>query len=246
MKPPAPVVILLDVDNTLLDNDQVIADLRRHLAQTYGADRADRYWAIFEARRADFGYADYLGALQAYRDRNPHDAELLQASCFLMDYPFAERLYPASLAVIERLRRWAPAVILSDGDVVFQPRKIQRSGLFDAVDGRVLVYVHKEQELHDVEARYPALHYVLVDDKLRILTAVKEAWGSRVTTVFPRQGHYALDPEILASYPAADVTVDSIADLLRLDLESLRPAAPTDGAAAAPRAGRAGVRSVDR
>jgi hypothetical protein len=234
MKPPAPVVVLLDVDNTLLDNDQVIADLERHLAQAYGADRAARYWAIFEERRTEFGYADYLGALQGYRERNPHDAEFLQASCFLMDYPFAERLYPASLAVIERLRAWAPTAILSDGDVVFQPRKIQRSGLFDAVGGRVLVYLHKEQELHDVEARDPALHYVLVDDKLRILTAVKEAWGPRVTTVFPRQGHYALDPGIVARYPAADVTVGSIADLLRLDLEALLPAARADGAAAAP------------
>ena len=157
--------------------------------------------------------------------QNPRDPNFLQISFFLLDYPFADRLFPGSLAVIQRVRGWGPTVILSDGDVVFQPRKIQRSGLLDAVEGRVLVYIHKERELDDVETRYPALHYVLVDDKLRILTAVKKAWGSRVTTVFPRQGHYALDPETLAGYPPADVTVDSIGDLLRFDLPALLQAA---------------------
>lgn len=225
---PEPVVFLLDVDNTLLDNDQIIGDLKRHLAQVFaadsqasGAERADRYWTIFEERRAEFGYADYLGALQRYRAENPHDPNFLEISSFLLDYPFADRLFPGSLAVIERLRTWGLTVILSDGDVVFQPLKIQRSGLFEAVEGRVLVYIHKEQELDDVEKRYPARHYVLVDDKLRILAAVKKVWGSRVTTAFPRQGHYAHDPEALAGYPPADVTLQDIADLLRYDLPAL-------------------------
>jgi FMN phosphatase YigB (HAD superfamily) len=240
MTPSAPVAMLLDVDNTLLDNDRVIADLERHLAQAFaadtqasGAERADRYWAIFEKRRAEFGYADYLGALQRYRAQNPRDPNFLQISFFLLDYPFADRLFPGSLAVIERLRRWGPTVILSDGDVVFQPRKIQRSGLFEAVEGRVLVYIHKERELDDVEKRYPARHYVLVDDKLRILTAVKKAWGSRVTTVFPRQGHYAHDPQTLARYPPADVTIECVGDLLRFDLPTLCGAGPAGRTAAA-------------
>ena len=216
-----PVVFLLDVDNTLLDNDRVVADLKAHLTQAFGAERQERYWAIFEELRAELGYTDYLGALQRYRVENPLDPHFLQLSFYLLDYPFADRLYPGALDVIRRLRGWGPAVILSDGDVVFQPRKVERSGLFEAVEGHVLIYIHKEQELDDVEQRYPARHYVLVDDKLRILTAVKKVWGDRVTTVFPRQGHYAHDPEVLAAYPPADVTIERIGDLLRYDLPAL-------------------------
>ena len=217
----APVVFLLDVDNTLLDNDRIVADLKRHLMQAFGAERQERYWAIFEKLRAELGYADYLGALQRYRAENPCDPHFLQISSYLLDYPFANRLFPGSLDVIEQLRTWGPTVILSDGDVVFQPRKIERSGLFDAVEGHVLIYIHKEQELDDVEKHYPADHYVLVDDKLRILTAVKKVWGSRLTTVFPRQGHYASDPKTLATYPPADITIDRIGDLLLYDLPAL-------------------------
>jgi FMN phosphatase YigB (HAD superfamily) len=219
------VVFLLDVDNTLLDNDRVAADLKRHLTEAFGHERQERYWAIFEELRSELGYADYLGALQRYRIENPRDPNLLAISSFLVDYPFANRLFPGSLDVIERLNGFGQAVILTDGDVVFQPRKIERSGLFDAVDGRVLIYIHKEQELDDVESRYPAEHYVLVDDKLRILTAVKKAWGSRLTTVFPRQGHYALDPKILAENPPADITIERIGDLVNYDLPALLQAA---------------------
>jgi FMN phosphatase YigB (HAD superfamily) len=218
---PAAVTFLVDVDNTLLDNDHVTADLRRYLDRTVGAERRARYWAHFEALRKELGYADYLGALQRYRLEFPRDPHLLNASAFLIDYPFANRLYPGSLDVLERFRAWGPTVILSDGDVVFQPRKIQRAGLGEAVDG-VLIYVHKERELDDVEQRYPADHYVLVDDKLRILSTIKRAWGGRVTTVFPRQGHYAHDPEILAANPAADLTVEHIGDLVDYDLSTLR------------------------
>jgi FMN phosphatase YigB (HAD superfamily) len=218
-----PVVFLLDVDNTLLDNDRVIADLERHLDREVGPERCRRYFAIFEALRAEVGYADYLGALQRYRAEHPRDPHLLEVSSFLIDYPFANRLFPGSLDVVEHLARWGPTVILSDGDVVFQPRKIERSGLFEAVGRRVLIYVHKEHELDDVERRYPARHYVLVDDKLRILTAVKHAWGSRVTTVFPRQGHYARDPAILAANPAPDVTVERIGALLDVARATLVP-----------------------
>ena len=217
--PRAPVVFLVDVDNTLLDNDLVTADLLRHLDLAVGPEGRARYWALFEQLRAELGYADYLGALQRYRLEHPHDMRLLTVSGFLVDYPFANRVYPGSLDVLARFRGWGPTVILSDGDVVFQPRKVERSGLGRAVDG-VLIYVHKERELDDVERRYPADHYVLVDDKLRVLTAVKRAWGARVTTVFPRQGHYAHDPETLATNPAADLTVERIGDLVDHDLST--------------------------
>jgi hypothetical protein len=215
------VVFLLDVDNTLLDNDKVAADLRRHLTRAFGAERQERYWEHFEELRAQLGYADYLGALQRYRIEHPHDPHLLKISSYLVDYPFANRLYPGALDVLEHLGAWGPTVILSDGDVVFQPRKVERSGLLDAVEGRVLIYIHKEQELEDVERCYPAEHYVLVDDKLRILAAVKKVWGRRLTTVFPRQGHYARDPKALADYPAADITVERVGDLLGYDLPAL-------------------------
>ncbi len=221
MPPLAPVVFLLDVDNTLLDNDHVIEDLRRHLTRAFGAQRQERYWAIFEELRSELGYADYLGALQRYRLESPTDPQFLQVSFFLLDYAFANRLFPASLDVIERLAGWGPTVILTDGDVVFQPRKVQRSGLYEAVEGRVLIYIHKEQQLADVEARFPAEHYVLVDDKLRILTAAKQHWRSRLTTVFPRQGHYANDPQVLARYPNADISVARIGELVRYDLAAL-------------------------
>jgi FMN phosphatase YigB (HAD superfamily) len=212
------VVFLFDVDNTLLDNDRVIADLRRHLENKVGSVRARRYWRIFEKLRTELGYADYLGALQRYRAENPCDLRLLTVSRFLIDYPFANRLFPNSLDVIGRFRKRGIVAILSDGDVVFQPRKVQRSGLFEAVDGNVLIYVHKEQELDDVAQRFPARHYVLIDDKLRILTAVKKIWKARVTTVFVRQGRYATDPKALSTYPPADVTIDHIGDLLHADI----------------------------
>lgn len=227
---PHDVVFLLDCDNTLLDNDRVVRDLSAHLEREFGAESRDRYWKIFEDLRAELGYTDYLGALQRYRLGAMNDPRLLQMSSFLVDYPFAERLYPGALAVIGRLRRWGPTVILSDGDVVFQPRKIQRSGLWEAVEGRVAIYIHKELMLDDVEQRYPARHYVMVDDKLRILAAMKQVLHDRLTTVFPRQGHYALDPRNLSTYPPADLAVERIGDLLDCDLSALvRPGAAVAG-----------------
>jgi FMN phosphatase YigB (HAD superfamily) len=223
---PTRVVFLFDVDNTLLDNDRVAADLQRHLVSEVGAEGAQEYWRIFEQLRTELGYADYLGALQRYRSKHPRAPNLVCVSDFLINYPFAERLFPDALNVIEHVQQWGPAVILSDGDVVFQPLKISRSGLANAVSGRVLIYVHKEQELDDVEQRYPAEHYVLVDDKLRILAAVKKLWGSRVTTVFVRQGHYAIDPKILASCPPADVNIERIGDLLQYHLPELLKSKP--------------------
>jgi FMN phosphatase YigB (HAD superfamily) len=215
------VVFLFDVDNTLLDNDRVAADLQSHLVSEIGPEGAQEYWLIFEQLRADLGYADYLGALQRYRVEHPRAPHLMTVSQFLITYPFAERLFPDALKVIEHVQQWGPAVILSDGDVVFQPLKINHSGLSNAVSGRVLIYVHKEQELDDVEQRYPAEHYVMVDDKLRLLTAIKKFWASRVTTVFVRQGHYAADSKTIAAYPAADVTIERIGNLLRYDLPEL-------------------------
>ncbi len=221
METRSPVVFLFDVDNTLIDNDRVAADLKRHLERELGREREEHYWTLFEALRAETGYADYLGALQRYRAEQPRDQGVLTVSSFLIDYPFANRLYPNSLDVLERFLESGPVVILSDGDAVFQPRKVQRSGLFEAANGNVLIYIHKELELEDVERRYPADHYVLVDDKLRILTAVKRAWGKRVTTVFPRQGHYAHDAKLLSTYPGADFTVERIGELLDVTAENL-------------------------
>ena len=218
---PTSVVFLFDVDNTLLDNEKVTADLQHHLVSEIGLEGAQEYWQIFEQLRTELGYADYLGALQRYRTQHPRAPNLLCVSDFLINYPFAERLFPDALEVIEYVQQWGPAVIFSDGDVVFQPLKITRSGLSDAVSGRVLIYVHKEQELDEVEQRYPSEHYVLVDDKLRILAAAKKFWGSRVTTIFVRQGHYAADPKILASYPPADISIGRIGDLLQYQLPEL-------------------------
>jgi FMN phosphatase YigB (HAD superfamily) len=215
------VVFLFDVDNTLLDNDRVTYDLKRHLENEVGIERAQRYWILFEELRTELGYADYLGALQRYRSEYPRDLRLLTVSKFLINYPFANRVFPNSLDVVEHVKQWGPAVILSDGDVVFQPRKVERSGLFDIVDGKVLIYVHKEQELADVEQRYPADHYVMIDDKLRILAAIKTAWGRRVTTIFPMQGHYAHDPHTLAAYPPPDVSIERIGDLLSYELQEM-------------------------
>ena len=214
-------VFLFDVDNTLLDNDAVADDLRQHLTQAFGEEREERYWQYFEEIREELGYADYLGALQRFRLAYPRDTHLLEISSFLIHYPFDKRVFPRALDAVESAREHGTAVILSDGDVVFQPLKVERSGIQEAVNGEVLIYVHKERELDDVEARYPADRYVLVDDKLRILHAVKQIWGERVTTVFPRQGHYALDPEQIAQYPPADFTLEAIGDLCDLDLGEL-------------------------
>jgi FMN phosphatase YigB (HAD superfamily) len=214
------VVFLFDVDNTLLDNDAIQEDLGEHLQREFGRASRERYWQIFETLRSELGYADYLGALQRYRLENLDDPQLFGISFFLLDYPFAARLYPGALAALGHCARFGRTAILSDGDVVFQPRKVQRSGLWDAVGGRVLIYLHKEQMLAAVERRYPAPHYVVVDDKLRILAAVKLEWGERVTTVFVRQGHYALDPAEVARYPGADVTLAHIGELASLDRRS--------------------------
>ena len=216
------VVFLLDVDNTLLDNDRVTADLRGYLEGSFGVERAQRYWTIFEVLRAEMGYADYLGALQRYRvqpdDGVTHHQQLLLMSSFLLEYPFTERLYAGALDVIRHLDQFGQTVILSDGDVVFQPRKVQRSGIWDAVEGRVLIYIHKEEMLDSVQRLYPAQHYVMVDDKVRLLDAMKTVMGDRLTTVFPRQGHYALDLASNARYMAPDVTIEHIGDLNRLDV----------------------------
>ena len=228
MTPANEVVFLFDVDNTLLNNDRVRDDLMGHLEQEFGPASRDRYAAIFEELRTELGYADYLGALQRYRLDSECDQRVLLMSSYLVDYPFANRLYPGALDAIEHLRPWGPTVILSDGDVVFQPRKIQRAGIWEAVEGRVLIYIHKEQMLADVEKKYPARHYVMVDDKLRILAAMKKVWGQRLTTVFPRQGHYALDPKSVTENPAADLTVERIGDLLQYDLADLLGAGRVD------------------
>ena len=214
----AKTVFLFDVDNTLLDNDRVIVDLKRFLVKELGKDREEQYWRIFEHLRAELGYADYLGALQRYRAKHPRDSHILAVSTFLINYPFANRLFPNSLDVLDLARQRGQTVILSDGDAVFQPRKIERSGLLEAVESNILIYIHKEQELEDVERRYPADHYVLVDDKVRILDAVKQIWGKRVTTVFPRQGHYATDKKQLEQYAPPDHTIERIGDFANLKI----------------------------
>jgi FMN phosphatase YigB (HAD superfamily) len=218
-KTPA-VVFLFDVDNTLIDNDRVQTHLSEHLEQTYGAGTRDRYWKIFEELRSELGYADYLGALERYRLEDLHRPGVLRMSSWLVDYPFADRLYPRALDAVRHVQQWGTVVILSDGDAVFQPRKVERSGLWRAFDDHVLIYIHKEQELDDVRHFYPADHYVLIDDKLRILSAVKSIWGDSVTTVFPKQGHYALDSGEVAKYPRADIELANIGELLNQDLSS--------------------------
>jgi FMN phosphatase YigB (HAD superfamily) len=217
-------VFLFDVDNTLLDNDRVQAHLMRHLDQAVGAEQSKDYWELFEELRAQLGYADYLGALQAYRVKHPRDFHILTVSDFLINYPFANRLYPNSLDVVERCQEFGGTVIVTDGDVVFQPLKVHRSGLYEEFEGNVLIYIHKEAELDDIEARYPAARYVFVDDKVRILSAVKKVWGTRVTTVFPRQGHYATDAKEVAKYPAPDVTIERVGELMDYDLNKLAAA----------------------
>jgi FMN phosphatase YigB (HAD superfamily) len=214
MTQQSDLVFLIDCDNTLLDNDRVQQELSAHLAKEFGADCRDRYWRIFEQLRTELGYADYLGALQLYRVHHERDTRLLRMSSFLIDYPFPDRLYPQALDVIRHLSTMGTTVILSDGDVAFQPRKIERSGIRDAVDGRVLIYIHKERMLDAITEAYPARTYVMIDDKLRVLAAMKQEWRDRLTTVFPRQGHYAFDEKILAQYPAADITVDRIGELM--------------------------------
>jgi len=223
---PSPIVFLVDVDNTLLDNDRIQNDLKRHLEREFGVACRDRYWTILEELFTELGYRDYLGALQRYRVEHPQDIHLLSMSSYLVDYPFANRLYSGSLDVLERFRAWGQTVILSDGDVVFQPRKVERSGIFEAVEGQVLIYIHKEAELDEIQRHYPAEHYVLVDDKLRILNMFKEMWGDRVTTIFPRQGQYANDPKVIAAYRPADLTVNHIGDLLDYDLRTLLAGKP--------------------
>ena len=218
------LVVLFDVDNTLLDNDRIQQDLRDEIASRFGEQARDRYWSILEQLREELGYVDYLGALERYRLERLHDPRVLALSGWLVDYPFAERLYPGAVEVLRHARRAVRTVILSDGDAVFQPRKVMRSGLWDEVDGQVLIYVHKERMLADVERLFPARRYVMVDDKLRILSAIKSAWGGRVTTVFARQGHYANDAETTARYPAADMSIERIGELLRHDLARLSPA----------------------
>ena len=226
--PDKKIVFLFDVDNTLLDNDRVTQDMKRHLESHIGSERNQRYWQRFEEIRSELGYADYLGALQRYRFDYPHDPNLLAVSYFLVGYPFANRLFPNSLDAVTHVGQWGTPVILSDGDVVFQPHKVYRSGLFEQFNGNVLIYIHKEHELQDVEQRYPADHYVLIDDKLRILAAIKNIWKERVTTVFVRQGHYALDPEVFKKYPAADISLERIGDLQNYGVDSfIAPASNT-------------------
>jgi FMN phosphatase YigB (HAD superfamily) len=214
------IVFLLDVDNTLLDNDRIISDLREHLMQEVGREHADSYWACFEKIRTELGYADYLGALQRYRIEYPRDPHVLTVSRFLLDYAFADRLFPHALEVIQHLKQWGKVVIVSDGDVVFQPLKIERSGIGKAVDGHVLIYIHKEKETDDVQQHYPADHYVMFDDKLHVLAGMKQCCP-RVSTVFIRQGHYAHDKEILDRSPSADVSLKSIGDVLTYDVKTL-------------------------
>jgi hypothetical protein len=222
MAEPVDIAFLIDVDNTLLDNDEIQRDLRAHLEHAYGAQARDRYWELFQELWGELGYADYLGALERYRREDLHDPRILRLASWIVDYPFADRLYPAALEAVRHARRLAPAIIFSDGDAVFQPRKIERSGLWQAFGGHVLVYIHKEQELDDVEHWYPSRHYVLVDDKLRILDAVKKAWGEKVTTVFVKQGHYAFDATALANYREADMVIERIGELTRLGLSDFK------------------------
>jgi FMN phosphatase YigB (HAD superfamily) len=209
-------VFLFDVDNTLLDNDKIQKDLRDYLIRTVGPECEESYWQTLEQLRSELGYVDYLGSLQRYRIAHPRDLQILSVSKYLIEYPFANRLYPGSLDAVAHVSNWGPAAILSDGDAVFQPWKVERSGLAEAFHRHVLIYIHKEDMLDDVEQRFPADHYVMVDDKLRILDAIKKIWKDRVTTVFVDQGHYAKDPANTSRYSPADIKIERIGDLAEL------------------------------
>ena len=216
------IVFLLDVDNTLLDNDRFADDLGAHLELHFGAAARERYFRIFAELRERFGVADYLASLQGFRAGLDDDPRLLQMSNFLLEYPFAELVYEPALAAIAHLRTLGLPVILSDGDVVFQPRKIERSGIWDAVEGRVMIYVHKERVLDHVQRRYPAAHYVMIDDKPTLLAAMKTALGSRLTTVFVRQGHYARAQGSDDVIPPPDRAIAGIGDLRNFQLRDFQ------------------------
>ena len=215
------VIFLFDVDNTLLDNDRMKGDLSAHVEAVFGKKADEQLWALYEEERAKHGYADFLGTLEKFRLAHLEDPRVLRFSNWVMDYPFIERLYPDALGAVRHVRQWGLPVILTDGDGVFQPHKLERAGLLDAFGGHVLNYVHKEEELESVRQAYPAEHYVLIDDKLSLLDAVKKAWGDRVTTIFPRQGHYANDAKTLTSFPPADIEIACIADLMEHDFSTL-------------------------
>jgi FMN phosphatase YigB (HAD superfamily) len=206
-------VFLLDVDNTLLDNDRFALELGARLERSFGLAHRERYWRIFEDLRARFGVADYLGTLQAFRDGLDDHPGLLDMSQFLLEFPFSTLLFPGALEVIAHLRTMGRPVVLSDGDVVFQPRKIRHAGIRDAVRGAVLIYLHKEKVMDHVQERYPAAHYVVVDDKPNLLTAMKLVMRERLTTIFVRQGHYALAAGSNPGMPAPDRTIERIGDL---------------------------------
>ena len=211
-----PLVFLFDVDSTLLDEDAVINDLCKYLIQQVGQESADNYWKHFDKLRGELGYADYLGALQRSRDENPHEMGLLLVARYLIEYPFASKLFPQALDVVRHAKQWGLPVILSDGDVVFQPVKIDRAGLCKPFDEHVLIYIHKEKELAHVAQRYPADHYVFIDDNLRILQVVKACWGERVTTIHVCQGQ-----DIVNSHILADITINDIKDFLTLGEDRL-------------------------
>lgn len=215
-------VFLFDVDNTLLDNDRVKSDLKEKVVQDFGQEACNRFWAIYEEQRKKHIYADFIGTLERFRLEHLYDPKALRLSLWMMHYPFADRLFPDALAVVRHVSQWGLPVILTDGDGVFQPYKLERSGLWNAFDGRVLGYVQKDQELEAIAQAFPARHYILVDDKLKLLNAVKGIWGNRVTTIFVKQGHYANDPKVLASEPAADVSIDRVGELMMHDFSAIR------------------------
>jgi hypothetical protein len=223
MGSPHEIVFLFDVDNTLFDNDTLKADLGQQVVEAFGPEAYKRFWAIYEELRAKHGYADFLGTLERFRLEHLNEPRVLNLSNWLMGYAFSDRLYPEALTVVRHVGRWGLPVILTDGDGVFQPYKLKQAGLWDAFDGRVLDYIHKEQQLDAVECAYPARHYVVVDDKIGVLDAIKTAWGDHVTTVFVGQGHYAHDPKATAGDPPADISLDRIAELKHYEFSALLP-----------------------
>ncbi len=214
-----PAVFLLDCDNTLLDNDALKADLDVRLRAFLGESLVERFWVVYEGVRGLRGTVDFPLTFERFREDLPDGATLERVRSIIMDYPFAEHVYPATLSTLRYLRRIGLPAIVSDGDSVYQPRKIERSKLADAVEGRVLVYVHKEEHLDEILARWPSDLYVMVDDKARILSATKERFPDRFVTVHVRQGHYGTDPERFAVPP--DVSIEHIGDLRDISLATL-------------------------
>lgn len=216
----APVAFLFDVDNTLLDNDRVRAELAETIERIVGPERGEAFWESYEQVRRDRDYVDYPNTIARFGRAFPDEVGYPDVADAILGYPYRAAVFPGAHDVLRQAQRVGPVAILTDGDPVYQPAKVARAGLTEAIDGPVLVFDHKEQHLAEVERRVPAERYVMVDDKPRILAAMSDRLGERMSTLHVCQGRYAHAAEH-DEFPDADRTVDAIAELLDVDLASV-------------------------